>query len=94
MRPEEITAFGDLVGEAAAAGAAQIRELHEGIAARVWSAVGPAAIDGTPVGRGVVGALNGIYGDRIERRGNRLARDPIRRDPQSLFRLRDPQPRP
>jgi hypothetical protein len=48
MRPEEITAFGDLVGEAAAAGAAQIRELHEGIAARVWSAVGPAAIDGTP----------------------------------------------
>jgi pimeloyl-ACP methyl ester carboxylesterase len=116
MRPEEVTAFGDLAAEAAAAAAAQIREMHDGVAARVWSAVGPAAlpvkgahdriagaaysaakeltrgvvragalaasvarpveaasINGTPAGRAVVGALNGLYGDRIERRGNRLA---------------------
>src|SRR5579872_7139384 len=44
MRREEITAFGELAGEAAAGAARQIHELHTGIAGRVWSRVGPAAL--------------------------------------------------
>jgi pimeloyl-ACP methyl ester carboxylesterase len=44
MRPEEIEAFGDLAGEAAAGAARQIHELHTGIAGRVWRRVGPAAL--------------------------------------------------
>ncbi len=44
MRREEIEALGDLAGEAAAGAARQIHELHTGIAGRVWSRVGPAAL--------------------------------------------------
>ena len=44
MRPEEIAALGDLAGEAAAGATRQIRELHDGIARRVWRRVGPAAL--------------------------------------------------
>jgi pimeloyl-ACP methyl ester carboxylesterase len=44
VRPEEITALGDLAGEAAAGTAKQIHEMHTGIAGRVWRRVGPAAI--------------------------------------------------
>jgi pimeloyl-ACP methyl ester carboxylesterase len=44
MRREEIAALGDLAGEAAAGAARQIHELHTGIAGRVWSRVGPAAL--------------------------------------------------
>src|SRR5581483_7176786 len=44
MRREEIAAFGELAGEAAAGAARQIHELHIGIAGRVWSRVGPAAL--------------------------------------------------
>src|SRR6185437_12029532 len=36
--------LGDLAGEAAAGAARQIHELHNGIAGRVWSRVGPAAL--------------------------------------------------
>jgi pimeloyl-ACP methyl ester carboxylesterase len=44
MRPEELTAFGDLAGEAAAGATRQIHEMHTGIARRVWRRVGPASI--------------------------------------------------
>ena len=44
MRPDEIEALGDLAGEAAAGATKQIRELHTGIAGRVWRRVGPAAL--------------------------------------------------
>jgi len=44
MRREEIAALGDLAGEAAAGATRQIHELHTGIAGRVWSRVGPAAL--------------------------------------------------
>lgn len=44
MRREEITAFGDLAGDAAAGATRQIHELHTGIARRVWRRVGPAAL--------------------------------------------------
>jgi pimeloyl-ACP methyl ester carboxylesterase len=44
VRREEIAAFGELAGEAAAGAARQIHELHTGIAGRVWSRVGPAAL--------------------------------------------------
>jgi pimeloyl-ACP methyl ester carboxylesterase len=44
MRPEEIAAFGDLAGEAAAGATRQIHEMHDGIARRVWRRVGPAAL--------------------------------------------------
>jgi pimeloyl-ACP methyl ester carboxylesterase len=44
MRPDEITALGDLAGEAAAGATKQIHELHTGVARRVWRRVGPAAL--------------------------------------------------
>ena len=44
MRPEEIAAFGELASEAAAGTAGHIKDMHEGIAKRVWSAVGPMAV--------------------------------------------------
>ena len=44
MRREEIAALGDLASEAAAGAARQIQEFHAGIAGRVWSRVGPAAL--------------------------------------------------
>jgi pimeloyl-ACP methyl ester carboxylesterase len=44
MRREEIAGLGDLASEAAAGAARQIHELHSGIADRVWSRVGPAAL--------------------------------------------------
>jgi pimeloyl-ACP methyl ester carboxylesterase len=44
MRPEEITGIGDLLGDAAGGLTTQIHEMHDGIARRVWKAVGPAAI--------------------------------------------------
>jgi pimeloyl-ACP methyl ester carboxylesterase len=44
MRPEEITGIGDLLGDAAGGVTTQIHEMHNGIARRVWKAVGPAAI--------------------------------------------------
>jgi pimeloyl-ACP methyl ester carboxylesterase len=44
MNPDEIRALGDLAEEAAASAAKQIHELHTGIAGRVWSRVGPAAL--------------------------------------------------
>ena len=43
MRPEEVTALGDIAGEAAAGLASQIREMHGGIAQRAFKAVGVAA---------------------------------------------------
>jgi pimeloyl-ACP methyl ester carboxylesterase len=46
MRPEEVTAVGDLAGEAAAGLTSRIRDMHAGIADRVFTAVGAAA---TPV---------------------------------------------
>jgi pimeloyl-ACP methyl ester carboxylesterase len=44
MRREEIAALGQLAGDAAGGFASQIQQMHSGIAARVWRAVGPAAI--------------------------------------------------
>lgn len=117
MRPEEVRALGDLAGEAAAGIATQAREVHEGIAERVFGLLGepaapvrylhdaistraysgatkltgalvrgsgfavgltrpssaPSLEDNLP-GRMAVGALNGAWGDRLEHRGNTLAR--------------------
>ncbi len=44
MRREEIAALGELAGDAAAAAARQIHELHTGIAGRVWRRVGPGGL--------------------------------------------------
>jgi pimeloyl-ACP methyl ester carboxylesterase len=43
MLPEEITALGDIAGEAAAATASHVRDMHATIATRVWDAMGPMA---------------------------------------------------
>ncbi len=43
MRRDELRALGDLAGDAAAGIATQAREVHEGIAARVFGALGPTA---------------------------------------------------
>src|SRR5262252_6398005 len=42
MRPDEVAALGDLAGDAAAGLTSQIREMHAGIAGRVFAAVGAA----------------------------------------------------
>src|SRR5437588_12337539 len=116
MRREELTALGELTGNAAGGLAGQIHELHDGIARRVWRAVGPAAvpvrlahdqiargaytvarelsrtavrggalalgaaqtvggesIERSQIGRAATGALNGIWGDTLDRRRNGLA---------------------
>jgi pimeloyl-ACP methyl ester carboxylesterase len=43
MRPDEVSALGELAGEAAAGLAVQVRDMHEGIAHRVFGALGAAA---------------------------------------------------
>jgi pimeloyl-ACP methyl ester carboxylesterase len=116
MRPDEVAALGDLAGEAAAGLTSQIREMHAGIAGRVFAAVGAAgapvqlahdqiaersyggarmltsallrgaarafsltrpqdarSVDQSVAGRLAIGALNGAFGDGLQRRGNSLA---------------------
>jgi hypothetical protein len=116
MQREELTALGELAGDAAGGLASTVEQMHSGIANRVWRAVGPAAIpvkgvhdqiaargyaaarqltrgvvrggvralsatqpreaesiERTLGGRAVIGALNGIWGDTLARRENRLA---------------------
>ncbi len=43
MRREEISAFGELAGDAAGGLASQIQQMHSAVAKRVWRAVGPGA---------------------------------------------------
>jgi pimeloyl-ACP methyl ester carboxylesterase len=43
LRPDEVSAFGDLAADAAAETAGLVRDLHEAIARRVFAAVGPGA---------------------------------------------------
>ncbi len=116
MRPDELRALGGLAGEAAAGIAAQARQVHEGIAARVFGALGPTAapvrvvhdrisagayaaasaltgavvkggaavaslaraddapsLRDVPRGRLAVGAINGMWGDRLDRDRSPLA---------------------
>jgi pimeloyl-ACP methyl ester carboxylesterase len=142
MRREEIAAFGELAGDAAGGLTSQIHQMHSGIAARVWRAVGPASIpvrlvhdqvagssysaagrltrglvrqsvsalsasrseeaesiERTVVGRAVVGALNGLWGDTMARRHNHLALEMTLRAggedvPPSSAGLRRAYPRP
>jgi PGAP1-like protein len=116
MRREEVLALGELAGGAAAGIATQAREVHAGIAERVFRSLGPPAApvrllhdrisdgayaaawaltgaivrggvgalslvrgDDAPsvadhlAGRVAVGALNGMWGDRLHREGSPLA---------------------
>ncbi len=59
MQPEEVTAIGDLTGAAVAGFANHIRDLHDGIATRVWKSVGPSA---TPVRVAHDRIATGVYG--------------------------------
>jgi pimeloyl-ACP methyl ester carboxylesterase len=43
MQPDEVTALGEIAGEAIAGVAGQARDLHEGIAQRVFTSMGPTA---------------------------------------------------
>jgi hypothetical protein len=115
MRRDELRALGDLAGDAAAGIAGQARDVHEGIAARVFGALGPpaapvrlahdrisaraysaaSALSGALIrsgttaaslarpqdapsmadalrGRLVVGAINGMWGDRLHHRESAL----------------------
>ncbi len=117
MQSDEARAVGELVGEAAAGLATQIRDVHRGVAGRVFGLLGkPAApvrimhdgistaayggaraltggvvratgfaygltraanapsLEESIPGRLAVGAVNGAWGDRLERRHNALAR--------------------
>jgi pimeloyl-ACP methyl ester carboxylesterase len=59
MQPEEVAALGEVAGEAVAGVARHIRDLHEGIAERVWRSVGTMA---TPVQAVHDRVAGGIYG--------------------------------
>lgn len=115
MRRDEVRALGDLAGDAAAGIADQARDLHTGIAQRVFGALGSTAapvriahdrisegaytaaraltsavvrggagavslarpddapsIADSPPGRLAVGAINGMWGDRLYRRRSAL----------------------
>jgi PGAP1-like protein len=115
MRREELRALGSLAGDAAAGIASQARGVHEGIAARVFGALGPPAapvqmihdqvsagaytaarsltgalvkggaaaaslarppdapsLHDAPRGHLVVGAINGMWGDRLHREHSAL----------------------
>src|SRR5579864_6201975 len=67
VRRDELTALGQLAGDAAGGLASQIQQMHRGIAGRVWRAVGPAAI---PVR---------VVHDRIADRGYAAAAEATRR---------------
>ncbi len=116
MQPDEIRALGDIAGEATGGAASHVHDMHDGIASRVFAAVGPGAapvravhdgiargvysavgalsgalvkgaaaavsatrspdapsISESTRGRIAIGALNGAFGDALERRGNALA---------------------
>src|ERR1700727_2028284 len=115
MRREELSALGDLAGEAAAGIAGQARDVHRSIATRVFGALGPPAapvrvvhdrvsarayraasaltggvvkgaaaaaglarpqdapsLRDAPHGRLAVGAINGMWGDRLHRDSSAL----------------------
>jgi hypothetical protein len=115
MRRDELRALGSLTGDAAAGIASQARDVHEGIAARVFGALGPPAapvrvihdrvsagaytaacaltgalvkggaaaaslarpadapsLQDAPRGHVVVGAINGMWGDRLHREASAL----------------------
>lgn len=55
MRPEEIDAFGQLAGELAAGTTDRVREVHVGIARRIFHMVGPAALPVRIVHDGIAG---------------------------------------
>jgi pimeloyl-ACP methyl ester carboxylesterase len=82
MRREEIAALGDLAGEAAAGAARQIQELHTGIAGRVWSRVGPAAL---PVKLAHDRIARGAYSAATE-----LTRSVVRAGAQAASRAQSP----
>lgn len=58
MRPEEVSAVGELAGDAVAGLTSHIRDMHSGIAERVFSAVGAAA---EPVRVAHDGIAGGVY---------------------------------
>jgi pimeloyl-ACP methyl ester carboxylesterase len=82
MRREEIAALGDLAGEAAAGAARQIQALHTGIAGRVWSRVGPAAL---PVKLAHDRIARGAYSAATE-----LTRSVVRAGAQAASRAQSP----
>src|SRR5689334_10974457 len=89
MRREEIAALGDLAGEAAAGAARQIHELHTGIAGRVWSRVGPAALPvkvaHDRIARGAYSAASELTGT-VVRAGAQAASRAQSRDAPSIER--------
>src|SRR5947209_14179526 len=44
MRPEELSALGEVTGDAVRGAALQVHEVHAGIARRVWRSVGPISL--------------------------------------------------
>src|SRR4051794_38717046 len=62
MRPEETSALGEVGGEAVAGLAGHVRDLHEGIAERVWRSVGPTATPVRAVHDRVATAVYGAVG--------------------------------
>jgi pimeloyl-ACP methyl ester carboxylesterase len=62
MRRDEIEAAGALVGDALGAGAAVVRDMHAGIAARPFGILGPLAAPVRVVHDGIAGVVHGAVG--------------------------------
>jgi pimeloyl-ACP methyl ester carboxylesterase len=56
MQPDELTALGDLAGDAVAGAAGQVRGVHESIARRIWRTLGPIGVPSRVVHDLVVGS--------------------------------------
>lgn len=72
MRPEEITALGELAGEAAGGLTQQIGETHAAIAQRTFDAIGPVSLPVELIHDGIAGMVYGTVGD-LSRHGIRAA---------------------
>ncbi len=74
MQPDEVTALGELAGDAVAGLTGHVRDIHQGIATRVWGSVGSSAVPVREahdrIAKGVYAAVSGSLG-ALARTGGR-----------------------
>jgi hypothetical protein len=90
MRPEELSALGELAGEAAAGMTNTVRDTHRTIARRAFRAVGPASLPVQVMHDGIADAVYGIVGSlsRATLRGGARALGAVERPDASSLQER------
>ncbi|MQY06323.1 lipase family alpha/beta hydrolase [Actinomadura macrotermitis] len=74
MRPNETRALGELTGKALSGGTARVRQMHRGIAARVFRGVGPAAAPVRVLHDGIADAVYSTVGGTFSAAGRAAGR--------------------